>query len=344
VKRQIFDPRGATFGLLLGMFLLMRGVGPQAAFGAVTERVYLGLTPILIYDARFLSEESALDQRGRLVLENGRRKHLLVTRDAKATSNHLMRTVQFYEEIFGRRSYDGKGSEVVASVNISQYSSRNVLGLRQNAAWSSKGRRLLIGAGGKKLDDLAHSLDLIAHEFTHAVIHETSGLMGSGQSGALSEHFADVMGANVHWMYLNPENPFLIGASVDQVSGLPVRNMLHPRKAVQPQPEAMTDLLENPVWRSYLGDCEPRPFNDRCGVHTLSGIPNRAAALIIQDLGWAETREMFYRIMTEGLDQDARFADYARALLKECRGVVSARKDACVSVKRALLATGMLLD
>ncbi len=45
------------------------------------------------------------------------------------------------------------------------------------------------------------ALDVIAHEFAHLVIRETSNLTYIGESGALNESFSDIMGVTVeHWV------------------------------------------------------------------------------------------------------------------------------------------------
>lgn len=58
--------------------------------------------------------------------------------------------------------------------------------------------------------------------------------------------------------------------------------------------------------------------NDNCGVHYLSGIPNRAASMIIDRLGFERTRNLFFRTNTMRLNAASDFQDYVRQLYQEC--------------------------
>jgi Zn-dependent metalloprotease len=73
----------------------------------------------------------------------------------------------------------------------------------------------------------------------------------------------------------------------------------------------------------YGPACQSSGTNDNCGVHLLSGVPNRAAALIIQKIGWANAAPLFYTVMTERLSTDSQFADYRDAVVNECVATLS---------------------
>ncbi len=50
---------------------------------------------------------------------------------------------------------------------------------------------------GTLFNSFTVSVDVMGHELTHAVTSRTSGLVYSGQSGALNEHVSDVFGSLV---------------------------------------------------------------------------------------------------------------------------------------------------
>lgn len=89
----------------------------------------------------------------------------------------------------------------------------------ENAMWMESLQLFLFGDGGGELKNFVGSLEVVAHEFTHAVISSTSRFEYVGQSGALNEHFADVFGIMALY-YFNPktENPFLVGNHSDIVA------------------------------------------------------------------------------------------------------------------------------
>jgi len=137
-------------------------------------------------------------------------------------------------------------------------------------------------------------LDVVAHEWTHAVIQYTSNLIYQNESGALSESFSDQMGTSIEFWANDPEGDgnegkytvdnldptvlpdWLIGEDVwNWNSDLPgLRNMENPVQYDDPA--------------HYLD--RYRGTDDNGGVHTNSGIPNHAFYLltVVEDIGLAD--------------------------------------------------------
>lgn len=282
--------------------------------------------------------------RGVKVLSNGEKSlqasllPILVTKSVTAASNNLTTTRDFYLTKFQRDSYDGEGAKIKAAVDIQQYHLIPVLGLKENAAWMQPFDHFVFGAGGSKLGGFAEALDVVAHEYTHAVISYTSNLEYVGQSGALNEHLADVFGELVQHAKDPSSEPFLIGETTlrgdfaDQARAL--RDMLNPAAGLSKQPGHMDEIPDQ-----FGLDCEPASNNDNCGVHILSGIPNRAAALIIQDIGWTKSSALFYTVMTERLGQQSDFAEYRNAVVAECARTLTTSD--CIEVESAFEAVGL---
>jgi bacillolysin len=332
-------------------------ISPQINHKEGNMKVIVGLTCLMlatqiwaqgnikIYDGNKMLGLGAIMSKGQLVVENNRLMTNKVPSEAVLLSKQFQRIQDYYANYHSRNSWDDQGADIEATVNI-----RGILGillgLRQNAAWigsatdrmtpeefdklsasertalEKMSNRFIFGKGTKRgLGNFEESLEVVAHEFTHAVIDSTSKLKYEGQSGALNEHLADVFGVLINIKYNNPKNPFLIGKEVtERMSSKPIRDMEYPSRGMSAQPGHMNDLkLEK--YKKFVENCKPSSDNDHCGVHILSGIPNRMAVEVIKDVTLEEATQLFYNVMTTGLNKNSDFADYKNALLKECSKV-----------------------
>lgn len=234
---------------------------------------------------------------------------------ARPTNDHavdeaydgLGHTLDFYDKVCKRRSIDGRGMALVATVHWGQ-------GFN-NAFWN--GTQMVFGDGdGIVFRGFTGSLDIIAHELTHGVIDHTAALQYSVQPGALNESFADVFGTLVKQFTLRQnvqQADWLIGADLlaPGVNGKALRSMKAPGTAYNdsklggrdPQPDHM-DRFER------LPDDE---FNDFGGVHINSGIPNKAFFLVARELGgnaWEDAGTIWYEALQQ-LFEKAQFVDCA---------------------------------
>jgi bacillolysin/thermolysin len=298
---------------------------------------------IKIYDAKFSTGVISLltQSKERLVLDDGKKVKLFVPDDAYHAHSNLKKTRDYFSLKFDRNSFDDKGSDIIAWVNANRFSViLDIGGLRENAAWADT--HFIFGAGKRKgIDNVVKALDVVGHEYTHAVIDKTSKLKYEGQSGALNEHFADVFGALINMHYNNPSKPFLIGATIlngkyaQQAEAL--RDMENPHKGLSAQPFHMRHL-EIAELKVFGPGCKPTNDNDRCGVHVLSGIPNKMASIVMSKLHINDSANLFYNVMTKRLKADAQFADYKVAMLEECKTMAS---DVCPIVDVAFKAVGL---
>ncbi|MDQ3616079.1 MAG: M4 family metallopeptidase [Actinomycetota bacterium] len=221
-------------------------------------------------------------------------------------------SLSLFADIFARTSYDGKGAPVIATVHYEKDYA--------NAFWD--GRQLVFGDGdGKVFERFTKPVDVLAHEFTHAVTQHTAGFAYEGQSGALNESMSDVFAACVKQRLLAQsaaDADWLIGEGIflASVNGRALRSMSEPGTGYDdpvlgrdPQIGHMSDYVET--------------SDDNGGVHLNSGIPNRAfflAAVAIGGSSWEGTGQIWYAALTSGVGSDTDFVEFAAATVAAADG------------------------
>ncbi|QYM79518.1 M4 family metallopeptidase [Horticoccus luteus] len=206
---------------------------------------------------------------------------------AVSAAYNLSRVYDFYAGALSRISFDNLGADVIAVVRA-----RNADGTTlSNAFWNS--HFLTFGSG----DRYPAALDVVAHEFTHAVTGSTAQLVYQGESGALNESFSDIMGEACEG-YMTGAADWLVGTSLLR----PSRSLSAP--ALFGQPASMSGYV--------------RTTNDNGGVHMNSGIPNHAFYLLAEGLegggiGITAARDIFYRALRTKLTSRSTFYDLRSA-------------------------------
>jgi hypothetical protein len=210
-----------------------------------------------------------------------------------------------FADVFARDSYDGHGAPVVSTVHYAKG--------YDNAFWD--GTQLVFGDGdGKVFTRFTKPIDVLGHEFTHAVTQFTAGLTYSGQSGALNESVSDCFACCLKQRVLGQsaaEADWLIGEGifVPSVHGKALRSMAAPGTAYDdpvlgkdPQVASMSDY--------------DHTTDDNGGVHINSGIPNRAFYLAATALGgntWSGAGPIWYAALTSGIGASTDFTGFASA-------------------------------
>lgn len=215
-------------------------------------------------------------------------------------------TLAMFAEELGRDAHDDAGAPVTLTVHYgSAYN---------NAFWD--GTHLVFGDGdGRVFERFTKPVDVLAHEFSHAVVEHSAALAYQGQSGALNESVADVFAACLKQRLLGQaaaEGDWLIGAGLFRpgISARALRDMAAPGTAyddpevgADPQVGHMDDYVET--------------TEDNGGVHLNSGIPNRAfqlAAVAIGGTALAGAGRIWYAALTGGdVAPDTDFAGFAAA-------------------------------
>lgn len=181
--------------------------------------------------------------------------------DAMAVWHAARKTYQYYHDTYARHSFDDDDAQVEAYID-SNFAMNNA--------------RFQFGCDQMEFARGFVGHDIVGHEFTHAVIYNSpSNLTYFDESGALNESFADIFGELSEG---DSQQDWLIGEDLLTGRG-PIRSMRSPN----------TDICDATVSPAACGD--PEVWSARCsatndfcnfagdknGVHTNSGIGNKAA-------------------------------------------------------------------
>ena len=203
-----------------------------------------------------------------------------------------------------------------------------------NAFWN--GAAMFYGEGYASADDV------VGHEMTHGVIAHNSDLFYWGQSGAINESLADIMGEIVDHRHPSPgDSPHNWALGEDLPIGA-VRNMKDPGRFGQP---------DTTTSRRYV-----RGEADNGGVHTNSGVGNRTFYLISQggkqggetirgiDGPSLKKSATLYLDVIQHLVSGSDYADLGAVLDRSCHALarrhqVGMTRADCRNVHKATLAT-----
>lgn len=222
---------------------------------------------ILTYD---LNNKKYKDKPGKLVFSKNNKFTSLEYKTAVSAHVNVGKVIDFYLQRYNRKSFDDYGSAVISSVNCGKN--------YNNAYWN--GEQLVFGNGdGKTYWKFPGTLDVVAHEFTHAVIDYTSELEYKFESGALNEAFCDIMACAI----VNKENSWLLGEKCYYPlnENKAIRDLAHPEKSRQ-----ASDMSQ---YRYCSLDW------DNGGVHYNAGIILKAAYNIGSKIGKLKMADIFYR-------------------------------------------------
>jgi Zn-dependent metalloprotease len=240
-------------------------------------------------------------------------------------------TYDFYKNVLGRDSLDGKGEALNAFVHVG----KNYV----NAFWD--GEKMNYGDGDGQQAGPLTTLDIAGHEISHGLTERTSGLVYSGESGGLNEAMSDIMGTGVEW-YASQKNPAVkfdwkLGedAWTPGTAGDALRYMDDPTK----------DGYSIDNYKNYPQQTE---------VHGSSGIANNAFYLLSQGgtnrtsgmqvadgIGVENALKVFYRANAYYLTPNSTFADARDATLKAATDLFGASSTQVQRVKDSWSAVGV---
>ena len=213
----------------------------------------------------------------------------------------------FFNNAFGYVSYNGADAQMRTINNSFNISC-------PNASWNGSTTNFCDGTA---------SDDVIAHEWGHAYTGSTSSLIYAYQSGAMNESFSDIWGETIDLLngYEDADDDqslrtscgssdrWRIGEDASAFGGA-IRDMWNP--PCNGDPGKVTD-----------GNYRCGTF-DSGGVHSNSGIPNHAYALlvdggsyngqVINGIGFTKAAHIFWRVQSQYLTATSDFSVLADAL------------------------------
>ncbi|WP_138206797.1 M4 family metallopeptidase [Haloimpatiens lingqiaonensis] len=206
----------------------------------------------------------------------------------------------FYKNNFNINSFDNRGTTIKSTVlyRDPRYPNEPF----DNAFWN--GSQMVYGdCSGTYFDHIGSALDVVGHEFTHAITDRTANLEYEYQSGALNESFSDVFGY------------FIEGENNDWLMGEDCYTPNTPNDALRSL--ADPTLYGQPAHMDNYRNLPNTQQGDWGGVHINSGIPNKAfylAATSINDN--SKLQQVYYRALTLYLTQYSQFIDAKNALVQ----------------------------
>ncbi len=254
--------------------------------------------------------------------------------DAVSAHRYAGDTYDFYFTRHARDSLNNAGLTLLSTV---RYCPSPAQCPYANAFWD--GTRMTYGAGFSAADDV------VAHELTHGVTEFESNLFYYYQSGAINESFSDVWGEFVDQVNGSgndtPGVKWLLGEDVP--GGGAIRNMANPPAFGDP------DRMQSANY--YTGAA------DNGGVHTNSGVNNKAAFLMtdggtfnsitVTGLGIDKVAKIYYEAQTNLLTSGSNYADLYNYLFQACNNLIGTAgivAGDCTQVRNATDAVQMNLE
>lgn len=242
-----------------------------------------------------------------------------VTTSSTYAWNNAGMVHEYYLSTHNRDSIDGNGMAMNSAVNFGDAFS--------NAASVNDKSFMIYGMGdGVQLNDFAIGLDVAGHEMTHGVTARTSALVYRDESGAINESYSDVFGKLVAFK-LNKTNDWKLGKELFKDGVRFIRDMENPQ-------------IGHVRDQKYKGQPCSRA-NDFCGVHSNSGIPNKAAVMISKSIGLEKMGKLYYLTNTQLMRSSSNFKEQRAQTEAACSTLFGAGSADCQAVTASFVAVGI---
>jgi Zn-dependent metalloprotease len=245
-------------------------------------------------------------------------------------------TYDYYQETYGRNSYDDHGGTILSYANWKENGERN------NAFWTSA--FAAYGAGDGENYGSFGTIDIVGHEITHGVTAHSAKLVYQGEPGALNESFSDIFGTAVEFYAVGSEKgDWLNGEDVFKGLGA-IRSLKDPKIFSCP------DTYLGEYWYNTVNS------NDYGGVHTNSGVQNHWFYLLseggsgenddgvlfhVTGIGLEDAAAVAYRNLTNYLLPDSRYTDAATYSIQAAGNLFGEESQQVESTRSAWEAVGI---
>ena len=220
----------------------------------------------------------------------------------------------FFFNSFGRDSYDARGATMRSVYLVNQNC--------PNAYWNGLATNY---CPGFDLDDV------VAHEWGHAYTEYSHNLVYLCQAGALNESYSDIWGETID--LINGEDG--IGGS-DNEHTYPGQRWIVGEDLGRPVQEALLRDMWDPERLNAPAKVSSENYEcgagDGGGVHTNSGVPNHAYAMLVdgktfngvtvRSIGMTKAAHIYYRAMTAYQVVNSRFPQHEQSLKAACDDLI----------------------
>lgn len=214
----------------------------------------------------------------------------------------------YFLNVHTRNSYDNSNGDVKGYINaVFDCSPPSGCTTTNNASMSFSGGNMKVGlSSAGTLANSYATMDIIGHEYTHAVTGSSAELVYSNESGALNESFSDIFGEAIE-NYALGSNDWLMG---DERTNGAIRSLSNPNSFGDPD--------------TYLGTNWFTGSGDNGGVHVNSGVQNfwfylltvggsgtndNGDAYSVSGIGLAKARAIAYGNLTGYLGENSTYTD-----------------------------------
>ncbi len=182
----------------------------------------------------------------------------------------------------------------------------------------------------------AASLDIIAHELSHALVNKTARLIYENQSGALNEAFADIFGEAAEASSFGSTD-WLMGSQLSQ----PTRNLANPAAiniptTTRPYPANMTQYIK--ADDSFLDSFANRDFG---GVHFNSTIISHAFYILASSIGLFDAEKIFYHTLAFQLTRYSQFIDARLGAIVSAEKIFGTNSTQALATANAFTSVGI---
>ena len=222
-------------------------------------------------------------------------------------------TYNFFKTNFNMNGYNNNNPSLNLYVNYGDIITGD------NAFWDDDNNIICIGSGCPFFQTHHYSvLDVISHEYGHAITTYSANLIYEGESGAINESLSDIWSACIeNYLGSSSYEIWNMGNHLDSV----VRCMSNPNAKGQP------DTYGGTYW---VDTEDTSSSNDYGGVHTNSGVMNYWFYLLvqggsgindnnesynIQSIGFQKAQHIVYDALMEHLDLESDFEDAREATI-----------------------------
>ena len=250
----------------------------------------------------------------------------------------MEKTYDFYLNQLNRNSYDNAGAIIKNYVHYDV--------AYDNAFWNGSGMTYGDGSGDPFTPLV--SIDVVGHEFSHAVVNNTADLQYQGESGALNESFADIFGAAIEFDGATSPN-WTMGELITVSPITNLRSMSNPNNpsGLAQQP----DTYNGTFWQNTANIND-----DHGGVHTNSGVQNFWYYLLsdggsgTNDLGNAysvtaiginQATQIAYRNLSFYLTSNSNYMEAYYGSLQAAEDLYGAQSTQYTAVQQAWYAVGV---